>query len=78
MSINIKNARAEQAVRELIAVTGESQAVAVEVAARERLARLRRADRRGRIKADVAELQRRTAGAPLGTDDLYDEAGLPR
>lgn len=78
MSINIKNPAAEEALRALIAVTGESQAAAVEIAARERLARLRREDRRERILRDVADLQRLTAGAPLQADDLYDDAGLPR
>lgn len=78
MSINIKNPAAEQALRALIAITGESQATAVEIAARERVARLRRDDRRIRILRDVADLQRRTAGAPLRSDDLFDEAGLPR
>ncbi len=78
MSINIKNPAAEEALRALIAVTGESQASAVEIAARERLARIRRADRRTRILQDVADLQRKTGGAPLRADDLFDEAGLPR
>lgn len=78
MSINIKNPAAEEALRALIAVTGESQAAAVEIAARERLARLRRDDRRERILRDVADLQRLTAGTPLQPDDLYDDAGLPR
>lgn len=78
MTIHIENPAAEQALRDLIAATGESQATAVEVAARERLARLRKANRRERILRDVAELQRLSGDESLQTEDLYDEAGLPQ
>lgn len=77
MSINIKNSSAEAALRELVAITGETQAEAVEVAARERIARLHRERREGLIRADVEALQRFTARQLLTTDDLYDDSGLP-
>ena len=77
MSIHIKNTSAETALRELIAMTGETQAEAVEIAARERIARLRRQQRAELVRADVAALQQLTAGQPLSSDDLYDDAGLP-
>lgn len=77
VSINIKNTSAEAALRELIAMTGETQAEAVEVAARERIARLRRRQSAELVRADVAALQQLAAGQPLSTDELYDDAGLP-
>lgn len=77
MSINIKNSSAEAALRELVAITGETQAEAVEVAARERIARLQRERREELIRADVKALQLLTAGQPLSTGELYDESGLP-
>jgi hypothetical protein len=78
VSINIKNSAAEAALRELIALTGESQGEAVEVAARERIARLRAADREQLVRADIMVLQGLARDSPLNTDDLYDAAGLPR
>lgn len=78
MSINIKNTAAEAALRELIALTGESQGEAVEVAARERIARLRAADREHLVRADIMVLQDLARDEPLSTDGLYDGVGLPR
>jgi hypothetical protein len=79
VSINIKNSAAEEALRRLTALTGETQAAAVERSAIERIERLEREARRERIRRDVAELQRLVAesGGQLTTDDLYDHAGLP-
>ncbi len=80
MSINIKNSAAEEALRRLTALTGETQAAAVERSAIERIERLESGARRERIRLDVAEIQRLVAesGGPMTSDDLYDDAGLPR
>ena len=72
-----ENGSTEAALRELIAITGEPQAEAVEVAARERIARLRREQREELVRADVEARQRLTAGQPLSTGELDDESGLP-
>lgn len=80
MSLNVKNSAAEDAVRQLIAATGESQARAIEVAARERLERLRASGSSPARKALITSIQQRvrSSGAALSTDQLYDEQGLPR
>ncbi|MFN8126071.1 MAG: type II toxin-antitoxin system VapB family antitoxin [Candidatus Nanopelagicales bacterium] len=78
MALNVKNPAAEQAVRELMAVTGEGQAQAIERAARERLDRLRQAERSPLVEALLASIQSAYHDTPLTTDWLYDEAGVPR
>lgn len=79
MSINIKNPDTELAVRALVAITGETQAEAIEIAASERTHRLQRDSSHERIQRLVADLQHsvRASGRTLDSDDLYDEAGLP-
>lgn len=79
MALNIKNADTETAVRELMALTGETQAAAIKAAALERLARLRKSERSERIDRLVHDLQKsvRESGAELSSDFLYDEDGLP-
>lgn len=80
MALNIKNPQAEDEVAKLAALTGESKAEAVLVAARERRERLMRAE-----FARIADLERRLARiqerwretSGLAVDDLYDESGLP-
>lgn len=78
MSINIKNAKAEAALRELVLLTGETQAQAVETSARERIARLRAKSRADLIWSDVQALQELVGKEPLSTDVLYDDSGMPR
>lgn len=77
---NIKNSAAEEALRRLTALTGETQAAAVERSAIERIERLESGARRERIRLDVAEIQRLIveSGGRMTTDDLYDNSGLPR
>lgn len=79
MSINIKNPDTERAVRTLVAITGETQAEAIEIAAAERARRLQADSRHARIQQLVADLQHsvRASGRTFDSDDLYDEAGLP-
>lgn len=84
MSVNIKSEEAHRLIRELAALTGESQTAAVTEAVRERIARVRRAGRPeladrlleigGRCAPRLKEPFRST---PHG-DLLYDETGLPR
>lgn len=87
MSMNIKNAEAENLVRELAAETGESLTRAMMVAVRERLDRVRnqedattaeRIEALHRLSADAAP---RWVEPYRGTDHgdlLYDDEGLPR
>lgn len=80
MALNIKNEETEKVVRELAAVTGESQAQAVLVAARERLERVTAHDRAALMRQRVARLQAayRASGADIDETMLYDERGMPR
>ena len=83
MSLNIKSQLAEDAVRALTALTGESVTTAVQRAAEERLSRLRQAKPQGTLAAELLDIGRRCAALPdldartpeeiLG----YDEYGLP-
>ena len=83
MSLNIKSQAAEEAVRALTALTGESVTTAVQRAAEERLSRLRRAKPRGNLAAELLDIGRRCAALPdLDTrapEEIlgYDEHGLP-
>jgi antitoxin VapB len=83
MSLNIKNAETHQLVQELAALTGESQTMAVTVAVRERLERVRRlretglADRLLAIGQDTAPRLREPFRSADHGDLLYDEHGLP-
>jgi hypothetical protein len=77
MSIDINNAEDEAALRELVLLTGETQAQAVETAVRERINRLRAHNRADLIWSDVKALQEMITGEPLNTDDLYEVSGLP-
>ena len=80
MSINIKNPAAEQALRQLVDVTGETQAEAVRIAAEERLHRLQRQQRLDSAWKTVHDIQILVTetGGPLSTAALYDEHGLPQ
>ena len=83
MPLNIKNLSAEQAVRELAALTGESVATAVRRAAEERLSRLRRKPEGGSLAGELVAIGRRCAALPdidrRTPDEIlaYDEHGLP-
>ncbi|MGH3434655.1 MAG: type II toxin-antitoxin system VapB family antitoxin [Thermocrispum sp.] len=84
MAFNIKNEETHAAVKELAALTGESQAEAVAEAVRERLVRVRQRsqpDRVERILAIADDMASRWTepwkSTPHG-DLLYDETGLPR
>jgi antitoxin VapB len=87
MSLNIKNETTHELVRQLAALTGQSQTSAVEDAVRRRLAELeqQRSDdeleRRRRIRAVIRRAQQipstgRTTEEIM--DELYDETGMPR
>ncbi|TDO45617.1 antitoxin VapB [Kribbella sp. VKM Ac-2571] len=84
MSLNIKNEETHGLVRELARLTGESQTAAVDVAVRERLARVRRlrgaglAHRLLAIGADTAHRLPEDLRTADHGDLLYDENGLPR
>lgn len=79
MSINIKNPDAERAVRVLVAITGETQAEAIEIATSERAHRLQADSRHERIQRLVADIQHsvRVSVRTFDSEDLYDDAGLP-
>ena len=82
MGLNIENEETHRLVRELTAMTGESQTVAVTEAVRERLDRLR--DAHGSVSDDLLRIGRDVA-ARLPTswasndpsDELNDDRGLP-
>jgi antitoxin VapB len=84
MALNIKNKETERLANELAAETGGSITAAVTSALAERLASIRRQRGRGRIRAEVADLQEFVASLPdrdpRPADELlgYDEFGLPR
>jgi antitoxin VapB len=83
MALNIKNPPAEQAIRELAALTGESVTTAVRRAAEERLSRLRRMRGGDGLAAELMAIGRRCAALPdldVRTPEEilgYDEHGLP-
>ena len=83
MSLNIKSAETHQLVQELSALTGETQTMAVTIAVRERLERVRNlreaglADRLLVIGRDTAPRLREPFRTADHGDLLYDERGLP-
>ena len=83
MSLNIKSAETHQLVQELAELTGETQTLAVTVAVRERLERVRHlheaglADRLLAIGTDTAPRLREPFRSADHGDLLYDERGLP-
>lgn len=88
MGLNIKNERTHALVRELAALTGESQTSAIEEAVRRRLEELQASDSAsqsvvGEIAAISTDFQRGLTPAQRtellrGDEELYDDAGLPR
>ena len=83
MSLNIKSAETHQLVRELATLTGETQTMAVTIAVRERLERVRHlheaglANRLLAIGRDTAPRLREPFRSADHGDLLYDERGLP-
>lgn len=83
MGLNIKNEETHNLVQELATLTGETQTMAVTVAVRERLERLRHlhetglADRLLAIGADTAPRLREPFRSADHGDLLYDDQGLP-
>lgn len=83
MGLNIKNEETHNLVQELATLTGETQTMAVTVAVRERLERLRHlhetglADRLLAIGADTAPRLREPFRSADHGDLLYDNQGLP-
>lgn len=84
MSLNIKNERTHQLVKELAQLTGESQTAAVMIAIQERLDRIRGAQG-PRLAERLVGIGRDTAPRleePWRSVDhgelLYDDRGLPR
>ncbi len=83
MALSIKNEEADQLVRELTELTGETLTEAVVVSLRERLER-RRAQKDNRPLAErLTEIGRQCASLPVlddrAPDEIlgYDENGLP-
>lgn len=84
MSLNIKNEETHRMARELARLTGESMSVAVNVAIRERLERVRgkssksMADRLMEIGKDCASHLKEPYKSMDVDELLYDENGLPK
>jgi len=84
MALNIKDEGTDRLARELAAETGESITVAVGVAVRERLERLRGAVPRERRREELARLVERSSARPVrdprSADEIlgYGPDGLPR
>ena len=77
MSLNIKNERVHDLAREAARRTGMNQTGVIEAALEQLLARLD--DEAGTIDQLIAGLQKDVGGhGRLSTDDMYDDAGLPR
>ena len=90
MSLNIKSATAERAIRKLAAATGESLTQTIEKAAEERLARVQKSRGRGKRKSlaerlgpfqemVAAEREGKKGGGTAKElmDALYDDHGAP-
>lgn len=81
MAFSIKNDEADDLLRELCSITGESLTTAITVSLRERLLRERwhTVSRRERIEATVARFDALPVLNDLSVDDIlqWDENGLP-
>ena len=85
VSINIKNPRVHELARRAAALTGESQTSVIETALLRLLDELESQQSpnqtRARIDRILADFDRRLTDADraaMTTDELYDDAGLPR
>jgi antitoxin VapB len=83
MALNIKDEQTDRLVRELAAEAGESITVAVAVAARERLERLRGAVPRDRRRHALTQIAARSATRPVrdprSAEEIlgYGPTGMP-
>jgi antitoxin VapB len=80
MALNIKDPAVHEAVKQLAALTGESQVQAVANAVNERLVRLQKDDVAARLLAIGHKSARRISPATKQLDHaemLYDDQGLP-
>lgn len=77
MSLNIKNEGVHALAREAAARTGRSQTSVIELALQRLLDELDQQQRVDNLGELIEELQRDVRGR-LTSDDLYDDAGLPR
>lgn len=84
MALNIRNPETERLATELARLTGESKTEAVTTAVRDRLDRVRRAQRRRSLADELDLIGRQCAALPVldprTPDEIlgYDEQGLPR
>jgi len=88
MGLNIKNERTHALVRQLAALTGESQTSAIEEAVRRRLEEVRASGSASQsvvaeIAAIATDFQRGLTATQRtellhSDEELYDDAGLPR
>jgi antitoxin VapB len=84
MALSVKDPEADRLAREVAARTGETLTMAVIVALRERLARLRSRPKRRRLRDELSEIARRCVQLPTlddrSADEIigYDHRGLPR
>ena len=84
MALSIKDLETERLARDLARHTGESITVATRKALQERLRRVRGADRKSLLLADLAAIRRRCTELPVldprTPEEIigYDELGLPR
>lgn len=84
MGLNIKTDEAHRLARQLAELTGENMTQAVTVALRERLARLRKQERKASVEQLLAIGRHCAAHLREPADSLdhdrllYDERGLPR
>lgn len=80
MSMNIKNEETHRLAQELADLTGESMTVAVTVAVRERLTRVKSKGMAERIMKIARRSSTLLKGKPLPDHGelLYDEKGLPK
>ena len=80
MALNIKDPAVQEAVKQLAALTGESETQAVANAVNERLVRLQQDDVAARLLAIGHKTARRMSPAAKQFDHaemLYDDQGLP-
>jgi antitoxin VapB len=83
MPLNIKDPTTERFVRDLAAETGEGITVTIRKAVEDRLERVRRDKRAGRMKSDIIAIAKRCSSLPdfdqRSADEIlgYDENGLP-
>jgi antitoxin VapB len=84
LSLNIKNEKTHRLARELARLTGESMTAAVDKAVRERLERVRGAEKDGlverllKIGRECAPLWKEPYLSIDHGELLYDERGLPK